>query len=202
MTEDFRNQIEAYSFPDNIKLTQAYISKYWLQKQEYLSKWKLVQNTIFQFDKRLPNMIIKPEFELLVRQGGLLFVPEEFELLKECIKASNDSSIILIEDYDELNPPHNSGPLLRFKYPVELSWDEINLGISEGISYELYHSPIRNFFVFGDSGMWGKYAANDFDYPVDIYCFKKEIETVFRESFKENEEVNVELSEILPLYFR
>ncbi len=202
MTEEFQNQIKAYSFPNSIKETQGYLSKYWLQELEYLSKWKDIQNTVFHLNKDFPNMVIKPGFELLVQQGGLLFVQEEFELLKDCIKSSKDRYLFIIEDYDELNPPHDSGPLLRFKYPVNLSWDEINLGIAEGISYELYHSPNRNFYVFGDSGMWGKYVANDFDNPVDIYCFKKEIETVFRENFKVTEEEKNDLKEILPLYFQ
>jgi hypothetical protein len=199
MTEKYQNQVDAYSFPDNIKETQEYLGRYWLQEQEYLSKWKNVQGLIFQLDKVFPNMVIKSEFELLVRQGGLLFEQEEFELLKDCIRLSKDNFLFIIEDYDELNPPHESGPLLRFKYPTNIAWSEINIG--EGISYELFQRPVRNYYVFGDSGKWGKYVANDFDTPVDIYCFKTEFKSVFRENFKVTKEESKELKELLSIYF-
>ena len=199
MTEEFQNQVEAYSLPDSIKETQDYLGRYWLQEPEYLSKWKNVQGSIFHLDKVFPNMVVKPRFELLVRQGGLLFEQEEFELLKDCIRLSKDNHLFIIEDYDELNPPHESGPLLRFKYPTNLSWSEINIG--EGISYELFQRPVRNYYVFGDSGKWGKYVANDFDTPVDIYCFKKEFESVFRGNLKVTKEESKELKELLPIYF-
>lgn len=200
MTIEFQNQIEAYSFPGSIRKTHNYLDKYWLQKTEYLSKWKNVQGSIFHLDKVLPNMVIKQGFKLLVRQGGLLFEQKEFELLKNCLKLTKDNYLFVIEDYDELDPPHESGPLLRLKYPINISWSEIN--IDEGISYELYKRPIRNYYVFGDSGKWGKYVANDFDTPVDIYCFKKEFESIFQENFKINEEESKKLKELLPIFFK
>jgi hypothetical protein len=200
MIIEFQNQLKAYSFPESIEDTEGYLEKYWLQEQEYLSKWKEVQTSIFNLDVEFPKMIVNPEFRLLPRQGGLLFEQEEFELLKECIKEAKDKSLFVIEDYNELCPPHESGPLLRFKYPVDLKWSEINIG--DGISYELFQRPVRNYFVFGDSGKWGKYVANDFDIPIDIYCFKKGLELVFKERFNVIDKEDRELKELIPEYYK
>lgn len=201
MIIEFQNQLTAYSFPESTEDTLVYLEKYWLQEQEYLSIWKEVQSTIFNLDLKFPEMIINSGFKLLPRQGGLLFEQEEFELLKECIKESKDNSLFIIEDYNELNPPHESGPLLRFKYPVDLTWNEINVG--EGISYELFQRPVRNYFVFGDSGKWGKYVANDFDVPTEVYCFKKGLELFFKQRFDvADDEEDIELKELIPEYFK
>lgn len=200
MIKEFQNQLTAYSFPESIEGTLEYLEKYWLQEQEYLSTWKEVQSSIFILDLKFPEMIINPEFRFFPRQGGLLFEQEEFELLKECTKESKDKSLFIIEDYNEFSPPHESGPLLRFKYPINLTWSEINAG--EGISYELFQRPVRNYFVFGDSGKWGKYVANDFDIPAEIYCFKKELELFFKQKFKIEDEEDIGLKELMPEYFK
>lgn len=198
MIEDFQNQLEAYAFPGSVEKTREYLRKFWLPRQEYLFKWESIQTLLFSANK-FPEVVFNPDYELLACKGGFVFVQQEFELLKECIESTKDSHILIVEDYNEADPPHESGPLLRFKYPANLMWDEINLG--EGISYELFQRPVRNYYVFGDSGRWGKYVANDFDVPIDIYCFKNEYESFFREKFKVTEEEIKELKALIPKYF-
>lgn len=195
MMVDFLAQLDAYAFPESIENSKEYLTKYWLSKQEYFSKWKVIQSILFS-EKEFPEMVFKPGFELLVRKGGVLFEQKEFKLLKECIKTTKDSCIIIVEDYNEEHPPHNSGPILRFKYPASITWEEINIG--DGISYELLQRPIRNFFVFGDTGRWGKYVANDYELPIDVFGFTKEFEVSFKQKFQVSKEEHDELECFLP----
>ena len=195
MIEDYQPQLETYAFPESIEATRKYLRKYWLSKQEYLSKWKSVQSRVFS-EKEFPKMVFNQGYQRLICKGGMLIEQTEFELLKECFQLTNDSYLIIVEDFNELDPPHDSGPLLRFRYPVNITWEEINIG--EGISYELYQRPIRNFFVFGDTGNWGKYAANEHEFPLDIFGFKKEYEKIFRNRFEMTEKERNELKKFIP----
>lgn len=194
--EEFKKQIEAYSFPDSIEETKLYLEKYWLYEHEYLTKWKNIQSTMFSLNLEFPKMIVNSGYEFLVRKGGVLFEEQEFKEIQECSNLLCDNHILIVEDYNDLNPPHESGPILRLKYPSKITWDEIN--IYDGISYELFQRPVRNYFVFGDSGKWGKYAANDYELPVDIFLFKKEYENLFKKRFKASGEELFELKEFLP----
>lgn len=199
MTEDFQAQIEKYAFPESIGETKRYLNKYWLPRQEYLSTWKDVQSCIFS-ENEFPQMVFRPGIELIVRMGGLLFNQDEFKLLKECLRNTNDKFIIIVEDYNEINPPHDSGPILRFKYPISATWEEINIG--DGISYELFQRPVRNFFVFGDTGNWGKYIANDYELPLEVLGFRKEYEMFFKQNFRVSKKEFEELSQFLPQEYK
>jgi len=45
----------------------------------------------------------------------------------------------------------------------------------------------KEFFVFGESGLWGKYSASDYKYPIDIIGFKPEYQAIFQDEFCQNE---------------
>ncbi|NMC37143.1 MAG: hypothetical protein GYA41_02335 [Bacteroidales bacterium] len=198
--KEFDKLINAYSFPDSIDLTKNYLQKYWLTEDEYLNKWKSIQTLIFSLSEVFPKMVFNSGIELLLLKGGLLFVKNEFETLRKCLRTTNDKYFIIIEDFDELKPPHESGPLIRLKYPVDVTWEEINIG--DGLSYELYQRPIRNYFVFGDSGNWGKYVANDYKYPLDIFGFQKEYASLFITNFKMTKKEEQEIKDWIPLDYK
>lgn len=181
MINDFRPRLEAYSFPESRNDSFKYLSQYWLSKEEYCYKWEKLLSSIFNVRNSNGESFIKSPFVRMTQVGGLLFVEEEFEHFKKCMNICNDMFLFIIEDYDENNPPHDSGPSMRFKYPSDITWEQINQ--QEGISYELFQRPVRNYFVFGDSGNWGKYVANDYDSPVDIICYKPQFQFLFQQLF-------------------
>jgi hypothetical protein len=198
--DNFDKQLDAYSFPDSIDLTKKYLQKYWLTGKEYLNKWKSVQTLIFSLNNVFPKMVFNPNVELLLMKGGLLFEQEEFKILKKCLRKTDDKYVFIIEDFDEFKPPHESGPLIRLKYPIDVTWEDIN--ISDGLSYELFQRPVRNYYVFGDSGKWGKYVANDCEYPLDILGFHKEYASLFRENFRMSIKEEQEIIDWIPLDYK
>ena len=128
-----------------------------------------------------------------------------------------DKEFIILEDFlDEQHPPHDSGPPLRFKYPANITWEEINkfpcLGPDkdEGICYELFGRPVRNYFVFGDSGLWGRYVANDYydddidfsGFAFDIIGYKPQYRALFREKIKISEYDKKRVLKWLPPNYR
>ena len=110
---------------------------------------------------------------------------KEFELLQSCMKITRDKYFIILEDYDENNPPHSSGPPYRLKYPADITWQEMTRNDDRhSFPFDVFFLPIRNYFVFGDSGAWGKYAGSDYKWPLDFIGFDKKYSSLFHDKFK------------------
>lgn len=161
---DYERQLEIFSFEESLELSQRYFAKYWLSREELVSNWLPVHRKIFAHEHLCgAGHVFGSQFKQRISTGGLLFVKDEFELVMRLGKMAGDRHFAIVEDYDEDQPPPHKHPPLRFKYPISTSWEEINAG--GYISLELFGMPHKNYFVFGDSGLWGKYAANDDVFP-------------------------------------
>lgn len=177
---DFQQELEAYAFPNSIAKSIAYLSAYWLSEAEYHERWKPLQDTIFVDSSAAPPCVrISEKLAVFSRVGGVLFTQEDFLKLSASLASLPDTNFVIVEDFDIRRPPHNSGPALRLRYPKSIHWNEICIE-GEGISYELFGRPIRNYFVFGDSGLWGKYAANDWLNPQDYWALSPNVSSTFK----------------------
>lgn len=190
-------------------LSKRYLEKYWLDITEFNSCWLPIKNKIFNPDsKDLPELMFDEGFELLAQKAGILFTKEEYYALQKCMKAAGDQFFVIIENK---HTPHAIGSdhiRLRFKYPVNTTWSELCNGNEEHLtteisSYDLLINPQKHFFVFGDSGKWGKYTANAYSYtPLDIIGFKPELASIFSEQFKQPEDEQEEIREWLPQEYK
>ncbi|RYU91007.1 hypothetical protein [Emticicia agri] len=171
-----------------------YLKKYFLSEEEYSQKWKPIQNSIFENQETgLPAMIFKDNYSLLAIRGGVLFEKEDFESLQNCIQTVGDSYLIIIQnDYGV----KFEEPLLRMKYPVSVNWEELMSGnFVSSILFEMFHNE---YFVFSESGNWGRYCANDYIHPLNIIGFKPELASVFKKEFKPPKKEQEEIREWLP----
>ncbi|HEV2830341.1 MAG TPA: hypothetical protein VGW31_00045, partial [Hanamia sp.] len=91
-------------------------------------------------------------------------------------------------------------PMFRMKFPVNITWKELTSG--NYISAVLLEMGYNAYFVFSGSGNWGKYSANDYDYPLDIIGFKPELAPIFQEYFKQPKEEREEIREWLPQEYK
>lgn len=82
------------------------------------------------------------------------------------------------------------------KFPVDITWNEPING--NYISAILLEMPLNEYYVFGSSGSFGKYSANDYGKPLDIIGFKNELSFAFNEHFKQSKEEKTALLELLP----
>jgi len=174
--------LSAYGYAESVMDSKNYLEKYFVPDEEYLAYADSVMSEVFDLNAKFPDFVFKHSFFLTLK-GGALFTFKDLEKIKECMRRTGDTCFLVFEDYDELSPPHSSGPALRFKYPNNIEWEL--MCINDGISYELFKRPIRNFYVFGNTGKWGRYVANDSETPLDIFGFDKEFRGVFEHNYND-----------------
>jgi hypothetical protein len=201
--KDYQELLDTFYDPETREQTEAYFENCWLNKNEYLEKWLSIKETVFDRDaKRLPDMMFRDDLQFIPLRGGSIFTPEDFKLLQECMLHTGDRYFVIVQNENVMptiyvpDEPPLVHPLLRFKYPANITWEELMNG--GYISMELFQWFYKDYFVFGDSGKWGKYVANDYEYPLDIIGFRREYDSVFREKFKMSEEERQEIVKWLP----
>lgn len=178
----------------NKEIASEYLKSYFLSIDEYTQKWEPIQRSIFQNElKGLPAKVFKEGFTLMAIRGGILFEREDFENLQNCIKAIGDKNLVIVQnDFGGAVEK----PLLRMKYPVDITWKSLMSG--NFVSTVLFEMFANEYFVFSESGNWGKYSANDYENPLDIIGFKPELAHIFQEHFKQAKEEQEEIREWLP----
>lgn len=177
----------------NKDLAEKYLKKYWLEEKEYQKVWKPIQDIIFNQGKGLPDLVYRPKFELMALRGGCLFVQEDFEQLQKAMQEVGDNHFVIIQNSQEFT---EGEPMFRMKFPVNTTWAELVSG--NYISAVLLEMSYNEYYVFSESGKWGKYSANDYEQPLDIIGFKPDYEPVFRKSFEQPPEEWEEIKEWLP----
>ena len=201
MIKDYKKVLKHFNDLDAKKRSEKFLEKFWLSLQELNDFWLPIKDKIFYSDSEdLPDLMFKEGYELMAQRGGILFTKEEYHALQNCMRIAGDKYFVFIENklsrIEESDLPH-----LRFKFPVETTWDMLNNGDEDfpDISFDILFIMNKHFFVFGDSGKWGKYAAsNYYDTPLDIIGFKPEISAVFIESFNQSVQEQKEIKEWLP----
>jgi hypothetical protein len=176
------------------EIAEQYLSKYWLSQAKYDTFWKPIQNQIFiNQDRSLPEIIFNANFNMLAFRGGRLFLREDFEQLQKCFLEVKDKYFVVIENTfgGKLQEP-----AFRMEYPTEITWEELTSG--NFISSTIIESMYKEYFVFSESKIWGKYSANDYHHPLDIIGFKPEYSSLFRDKLKQSEEERQEIMEWLP----
>lgn len=172
----------------NKELAEKYLQKYWLSQQEYLSVWKPIQSKIFIQGKSLPQLIYDTKFKIIALRGGCLFTKDDFKQLQKALQEIGEEHFVVIQNSQDFT---EGEPMFRMKFPVDITWEELTSG--NYISAVLLEMSYNEYLVFGSKGDWGKYAANDYENPLDILGFKSELATVFNKHFeqpiKEREEI-------------
>jgi hypothetical protein len=179
------------------KLAEEYLQKYWLAKEEYLNVWKPIQDKIFVQDKGLPELVYRAEFEMIALRGGCLFLEEDFKQLQKAMQEVGEEYFVIVQHSQDFT---DGEPMFRMKFPVNITWEELTSG--NYISAVLLEMSYNEYFVFGKSGNWGKYSANDYEYPLDIIGFKPELAHIFQEYFRQPKEEQEEIREWLPQEYK
>ena len=168
----------------NEELARSYLEKYWLSQAEYEKKWQPIQDQIFiNQEKGLPAQIFSEFYKLMALRGGVVLVESSFKELQKCMLSLGNEYFVIIENtyggkLDE--------PPFRMKYPVNISWRELMSGnFISAIIFEMYY---HDYFIFSNSGVWGMYAANEYERPLKIIGFKPEHSYIFNKNITQSEE--------------
>lgn len=183
---------------------KVYFEKYWLDENEYFEKWRPVQESIFDLRaKYLPDMMFNVGFELFPLVGGDIFVAEtDFYALQNCMRQTGDEYFAIVQNRNVVvgGGDIEEFPFTRFKYPVDVTWIELMSGGIVGSEH--FNNGCKDYFVFGDSGSWGRYVGNSYvkpgnlvsSNPLNVMGFKKEVAEMFRTSFEEIRRLEPEIT--------
>lgn len=167
MNEEFKPILDSFYDPEMQRVSEIYLRKYWLPEEEWLNYWQPLKDSIFCPTSRfLPDLMFNEDFSLKVLLGGIVFGEKYFYVLKKCMIEMGEEEFVIVEN-DKIRPIIDKGDIplhMRFKFPVDISWSELSHRnkIQPDIASELFISFNKEFFVFGNSGKWGMYAANDY----------------------------------------
>lgn len=206
---EYEEQLNIFSVDETRIQTKEYFEKYWLGEDEYLETWFPIQESIFEGTaKHLPDLMFKNEFQLLPLVGGNIFTSEkDFAALQNCMKYTGDSYFAIVQNKNVVinfyfgNDDWREHPLLRFRYPTDVSWDDLMSG--GYVSIELFQGAAKDYFIFGNSGTWGRYVANDYacpfiepatGTPLNIMGFKGEFSELFSKEFEEVRRLNSQIT--------
>lgn len=174
-SNDYYSIYDSNNVGINIDIAHQYLQNYFLSEEEYFKYWKPIQKKVFPYESiGIPTQMFSENYNLITSVGGVLFEKEDFELLQKCILEIGDRSIIIIQnDFTR----RLEKPILRMKYPSDITWEKIMSG--SFISTVLFKMYANEYFVFSESGLWGKYSANDEEYPLDIVGVTPDLEFIF-----------------------
>ena len=189
---DFSKLVSANLWGNKQQATE-YLKKYWLTEEEYQRVWKPIQDKIFIQERGLPDLLFTNKFEMLALRGGCLFIKEDFEQLQKVIQKIGETHFVIIQNTQDFT---DGEPMFRMKFPVNITWEELISG--NYISAVLLEMSYNEYFVYSESDKWGKYTANDYEYPMDIIGFKPEVAPIFKEQFKQSKEEQKEIRKWLP----
>lgn len=215
MDKKVQKILERFSVPETRNISEEYLKKYWLNEEEWQNYWQPLKDKIFRLESTyLPDMMFKEDFALIALIGGVVFTEDDFKALQNCMLEVGDKWFVIVEN-QHMQPKFKGDdgeiivdPLLQFKFPVEISWNELlNGGL---LSMEVFQNACKEFFVFGSSAKWGKYAANEYwdrsvdpaGTPLDIIGFKPALASIFREHFKQLKKEQEEIREWLPQEYK
>ncbi|OJW17971.1 hypothetical protein [Mucilaginibacter sp. 44-25] len=204
MRDEFDEQLKVFSTSENLDVSKKYLQKYWLFEKDYLEKWQPIQKALFKNNTFFPEFVFNKKLQIFVTGGGRIFPQSDFESLKICMNKSGDKEFVIIQNINNSDAPQiyykgerlKPHPFLRFKFPAHVDWKELLSG--DGISEHLFEMPFKDYFVFGDSGNWGMYVANDHYYPLIIFGFVEDLKLVFENEYKVSENEHREILKALP----
>lgn len=172
---------------------QRFLEKYWLPNDEYLKIWKNIQEKIFVPNKFLPHLVYQNNFNIIPQKGGCLFLEEDFLQLQKLLLAMGEKYFFVIQHSQEFT---EGEPMFRMKFPTNITWKElIGGGAISAVLVSMFHNE---YYIFGESGQWGKYVASDYDYPLDLFGFTKEWTSLFEIFLPQPIDKQAELWEWLP----
>lgn len=156
--------------------SRDFLLNFALSESEYKNQCIPIQQKIFRclpekhFDissMSLSDIMLK-DFMFFAYYSAPLFWKETYEQIRRICEESGDNYIFIVEEECcERNPK----VAFKLKIPVSKSWDELKNG--GYISDVLFNMFNHNYYVFGDSGKWGKWCDYDNDYiDYEVFVYK------------------------------
>jgi hypothetical protein len=176
-----------------------FLKKYWLLQGEYESRWKKVQCEIFNPHNLMPDLMIRPKYEMIVLRGGCLFSEQNFKRLQDCLIKLGEREFVVIENtFNGKNEILE--PAFRLRFPANITWADLTSG--NFISAMIVDYDSKEYFVFGETAKWGYYSASCYRNPVNIIGFEPPYAKIFSEEYYHDQDRLSPDSEWIPQAYR
>lgn len=123
-------------------------------------------NKLFYIESDSPQKLFIHSFHLFAHLSTPLFTKEHFKLIQDVGKAIGDKWLYIIEECDK----RNDAIAFKLQFPIDVNWDELtDGGFISDVLLNMFHN---NYFLFGDSGKWGRwcdYENSWMDYEIFGY---------------------------------
>lgn len=160
---------------DDIDKAYAYLRKYAIDEDEYccqtLQLFRKVFRNMLDANYNISSIdiasVFRSGFQSEVHVASPIFSKETYLLFQEMCSAYGDRMFYILED--ELCE-EDTAMVVKLKFPVSTTWNEIMSG--EFLSNAILRTACRNYYMFGDSGKWGRwcdYDNNWLDYEIMGY---------------------------------
>lgn len=189
--------------PEAVTKADIFLQKYWLEDDEYSSKWLSFEKEIFVKNTMPPDYVFKRDVKVFgIDLTGVTFFEEEYPFFQKFLKAMNEKNFVIIESASynstNINNPRRVQdkeiePRLKFKFPADISFEELQSG---GIASDIIINGdyLKDYYIFGESVLWSKYAAT-LNYDTYFWGYDESISeqmAIYKSAFKK--EIN-ELTE-------
>ena len=153
-----------------------FLHQYAMNDFEYKDICIPVMRKVFKFSPEKPfdvntmtmSDMIEENFEYFSYHSSPLFWKESYELILKICAEYGDQNIFIVEEECCEKDPDSA---FKIRIPVGKSWNEVSNG--GYITDVLFNSSNRNYYVFGDSGKWGKWCDYDNDNcDYETFCYK------------------------------
>lgn len=196
MKKDYSERLNMICNSEIKREAKAFFNRFWLDLDEYHYIWLPVKNRIFRSTaSHYPHMMFQDGYDLWPQIGGLLLADDEHPQLMACAREIGDRFLLIVENQPHPNPPRTKPPY-RLKIPVDTPWSEFMSG--GYISRDIFLAPVREYYVFGDSGQWGEYVSNDHIDMVRVFGFLPEFAEMFQSRFPLSPEEEDQLMKEMP----
>lgn len=160
---------------ESARKAKTFLDKYAMNDDSYHSLCIPAQQRIFRHPAPKGFNILEQEVYEIFHDGVKffsyvstpLFWKENFELFQAIGRAFGERNLFIIEDEECEEDPQQT---FKLQIPIETTWSELSDGgfISD-VVLNMHHN---NYFVFGDSGNWGRWCDYEngwMDYEVFAY---------------------------------
>ena len=162
-------------FESSYKKAEAFLNHYAITTESELSACHQIMHKMFTHsekdsffvEKDTPRNLFVEGVNLFAQISSPLFWAEHFSYIQKIGMAMGDRFFYILE---EEACEADVDVAFKMKIPIDISWEELaDGGFISDVVFNMFHN---NYYVFGDSGKWGRWCdyENDWmDYEIFAY---------------------------------
>lgn len=181
------------------EVARIYLEKYFISPDNFQETWGSTQEELFDpATRNLDRLVFRKSTAVFPQIGGVALTSSSLKEIKLVMQEAGDKEFVLISSAESQN--RSETLILRMKYPITVSWEEVMSG--GFISTVLFEMGHNDYFIFGKSGLWARYVANDYEIPIDLFSVDDSLVSAVKQYFQLAEIQAEQLKPVIPDYYK